>query len=70
LSGTRHTGDYFDSMNLFEEVVEEACLAVHGKTILNTRALKLISSVPGNGFKLTDAIKELTGLDVLNMQKD
>lgn len=62
-------GDYFDSMNLFEEVVEHACLAVHGKTNIEYQGVEIDFKRPWKRIKMVDAIKEHTGLDVMNMTK-
>ncbi|MFA5405344.1 MAG: lysine--tRNA ligase [Ignavibacteria bacterium] len=63
-------GDYNDSMNLFEEVVEQACLAVHGKTKIEYQGVELDFKRPWKRLKMTDAIKEKTELDVLKTSKD
>jgi lysyl-tRNA synthetase, class II len=63
-------GDYFDSMNLFEEVVEEACIAIHGKTAVTYQGVEIDFKRPWKRLRMVDAIKEKTGLDVLSMKKD
>jgi lysyl-tRNA synthetase class 2 len=63
-------GDYFDSMNLFEEVVEQACIAVHGRTKVEYQGVELDFRSPWKRVKMADALKEHTGLDALNMKKD
>lgn len=62
-------GDYNDSMNLFEEVVENACLAVHGKTEIEYQGTKINFARPWKRIKMTDAIKNKTGLEVNEMKK-
>jgi lysyl-tRNA synthetase class 2 len=62
-------GDYKDSMNLFEEVVEKACYAVHGKTDVTYQGVELNFARPWKRIRMVDAIKEKTGLDVLDMKK-
>lgn len=62
-------GDYFDSMNLFEEVVEHACIEVNGGTKVNYQGVELDFKRPWKRVKMVDAIKSKTGLDVLNMKK-
>lgn len=63
-------GDYNDSMNLFEEVVEKACLAVHGKTNIKYQGVELDFKRPWKRLKMTDAILKKTGLDVITTRKD
>jgi lysyl-tRNA synthetase, class II len=63
-------GDYNDSMNLFEEVVEQACISVHGKTKIEYQGFKLDFKRPWKRIKMTEAIKEKTGLDVFKTSKD
>ncbi|MFI5211710.1 MAG: lysine--tRNA ligase [Ignavibacteria bacterium] len=63
-------GDYFDSMNMFEEVVENACLAVNGSTRINYIDTEIDFKRPWKRIKMVDAIKEKNGIDVLNMTKD
>ncbi|MBE2254937.1 MAG: lysine--tRNA ligase [Ignavibacteria bacterium] len=62
-------GDYTDSMNLFEEVVENACMAVHGKTEIEYQRTMINFARPWKRIKMTDAIKNKTGLDVNEMKK-
>ena len=63
-------GDYNDSMNLFEEVVEKACLAVHGKTNIKYQGVELDFKRPWKRLKMKDAILKKTGLDVMTTRKD
>jgi lysyl-tRNA synthetase class 2 len=62
-------GDYFDSMNLYEEVVEQACIDVNGKTEAEYQGVTLDFKRPWKRLKMTDAIAEKNGIDVLNMKK-
>ncbi|MCI0449488.1 MAG: lysine--tRNA ligase [Chlorobi bacterium] len=62
-------GDYNDSMNLFEEVVEQACISVHGKTKIDYQGTELDFKRPWKRLKMVDAISERNGIDVLNMKK-
>ncbi len=62
-------GDYTDSMNLFEEVVEQACIDINGKTKIEYQGTEIDFKRPWKRLKMTDAIKEKTGIDVLNMKK-
>ena len=60
-------GDYNDSMELYEEVVEQACIEVNGKTNVEYQGTEIDFKRPWKRLKMADAIKEKTGLDVLNM---
>jgi lysyl-tRNA synthetase, class II len=62
-------GDYFDSMNLYEEVVEKACLEINGTTEIEYQGTKLSFKRPWKRLRMVDAIKEINGIDVLNMKK-
>lgn len=62
-------GDYFDSMNLFEEVVEQACIDVHGKTNVIYGEVELDFKRPWKRVRMAEAILEKTQLDVMNMKK-
>lgn len=63
-------GDYFDSMNMFEEVVETTCLAVNGSTKINYIDTEIDFKRPWKRLKMADAIKEKNGIDVLNMTRN
>lgn len=63
-------GDYFDSMNMFEEVVEQACIDIHGTTKVNYGDTELDFRRPWKRLKMTDAIRQKTDLDVLQMKKE
>jgi lysyl-tRNA synthetase class 2 len=65
----RAYGDYFDSMDLFEEIVEQACIDVNGTTRVKYGEVELDFKRPWRRLKMTDAVKEKTGLDVLSMKK-
>ncbi|MEO8664459.1 MAG: lysine--tRNA ligase [Ignavibacteria bacterium] len=62
-------GDYTDSMNLFEEVVEQACIDVNGDTKVAYGDIEIDFKRPWKRIKMTDAIQLKTGLNVLNMKK-
>ncbi|MBX7044123.1 MAG: lysine--tRNA ligase [Ignavibacteria bacterium] len=62
-------GDYFDSMNLFEEVVENACIAVNGKPEAEYCGTLLDFSRPWKRLRMADAIKDKTGVDVHSVSK-
>lgn len=63
-------GDYFDSMDTFEEVVEQACIAANGTTKVMYGETEIDFKRPWKRLKMVDAIKEKTGLDVITMKKD
>lgn len=63
-------GDYNDSMNLVEEVVEQACIAVNGTTKITYIDTEIDFKRPWRRLKMVDAIKGKNGIDVLNMKKD
>jgi len=63
-------GDYTDSMSLFEEIAEQACIAVHGKTEIEYQGVTINFKSPWKRLKMTDAILEATGLNVLELTKD
>jgi len=62
-------GDYNDSMDLFEEIAEQACISIHGTTTVKYQDTELNFGRPWKRLKMTDAIKQKTGLDVNNMKK-
>jgi lysyl-tRNA synthetase class 2 len=63
-------GDYFDSMNLFEEVVEQACIDIHGTTRVKYGEIELDFKRPWKRIRMTEALKTKLGLDVIEMKKD
>ena len=63
-------GDYNDSMNLYEEVCEQACLDIHGSTKVKYQDVELDFKRPWKRIKMADAIRIKTGLDILTSKKD
>lgn len=61
--------DYNDSMNLFEEIVENAAIDALGTTVINYQGTEIDLKRPWKRIKMTDEIKEKTGLDVINMTR-
>jgi len=57
-------GDYYDSMDLFEEVVEKACLAVHQFTAIEYQGTLIDFKRPWKRIKMIDAIFDKTGIEV------
>ncbi|MGA2669207.1 MAG: lysine--tRNA ligase [Ignavibacteria bacterium] len=56
-------GDYNDSMNLFEEVIEQACIDVNGTAKIKYQDTELDFTRPWKRRKMADILKEVTGLD-------
>lgn len=63
-------GDYFDSMNMFEEVVETACMDIHGTTKVMYGDIELDFKKPWRRLRMTEAISQKLNIDVMNMKKD
>jgi len=63
-------GDYFDSMNLFEKVVEQACIDANGTTKIMYGETEIEFKAPWKRVKMVDAINEKNGIDVLSMSKE
>lgn len=62
-------GDYFDSMNMFEEVVETACVDANGTSTVKYGDVEINFQRPWKRVRMVDAIKTKTGLDVMSMSK-
>jgi len=63
-------GDYFDSMNMFEEVVETACMDIHGTTKVMYGDIELDFKKPWRRLRMTEAITQKLNIDVMSMKKD
>jgi lysyl-tRNA synthetase class 2 len=63
-------GDYNDSMDLFEEVIEQACLAVNGTSKVKYQDTELDFSRPWKRRRMMDILREVTRLDMLNMKRN
>lgn len=63
-------GDYFDSMNMFEEVVEQACIDVHGTSKVIYGDTEIDFTRPWKRIKMAEAIQQKTDLNVLQMKKE
>jgi len=63
-------GDYNDSMDLFEEVIEQACIDVHGTNKVKYQDTEINYRRPWKRIKMIDALNEKAGIDVLNMKKN
>lgn len=59
--------DYNDSMDLFEEIIENAAKESLGTTVVNYQGTEIDLKRPWKRIKMTDVLKMKTGLDVVNM---
>ena len=59
--------DYNDSMDLFEEIIENAAKESLGTTVINYQGTEIDLKRPWKRLKMTDVLKMKTGLDVVNM---
>lgn len=62
--------DYNDMMQLAEELIEKTALKINGTTKINLNGKSIDLKTPWKRIKMTDAIKEYTGLDVMSMSDD
>ena len=62
--------DYNDMMDLFEEIVRTACLAVNGTLEIEYDGKKFDLSKPFARRSMADLVKEYTGVDFLAIQTD
>lgn len=62
--------DYTDMMALTEEIVEKTALAVNGTTTITFEGKDIDLKTPWPRMKLTDALMEYAGLNVLAMSDD
>jgi lysyl-tRNA synthetase class 2 len=62
-------GDYNDSMNLYEEVIEQACIEVNGKTKITYQDTEIDLKRPWRRVKVADLLKQKTGIDVNKMSR-
>lgn len=63
-------GDYFDSMNLYEEVVEQACIDVHGTTRVTYIDTELDFKRPWKRIRMIEAIEQKIDINVMTMKRD
>lgn len=61
--------DYFDSMNLFEEVVENAAKAVYGSANITYQGTQINLNRPWKRLKMTDAVNQKNNIDILKMTR-
>jgi lysyl-tRNA synthetase class 2 len=57
-------------MNMFEEVVEQACIDIHGTTTVKYGDIDLDFKRPWKRIRMIEAIQQKTDLNVMNMKKD
>jgi lysyl-tRNA synthetase class 2 len=63
-------GDYNDMMSLAEELIVDTAMKVNGTTELNFDGKQIDLKTPWKKMKMTDAIKEYSGMDVMSMSDD
>ncbi len=63
-------GDYHDGMRMVEEVIAKACKAVNGTTKITYQGEELDFTPPWRRVTMADAIKEHTGIDVLEKSEE
>lgn len=59
-------GDYFNSMDLFEKIVERAAISANGTTKIVYQGVEIDLKRPWKRLKMVDVIKDKTGIDVQN----
>ncbi len=62
--------DYNDMMNLAEELIVNTAMTVNGSTKVTFDGIEIDLKTPWRRIKVTDAIKEYSGLDVMSMNDD
>jgi lysyl-tRNA synthetase class 2 len=62
--------DYTDMMKLAEELIVKTAVEISGSTVLNFDGKEINLSPPWKKMKMTEAIKEYSGLDVSAMTDD
>ena len=63
-------GDYNDMMALAEELIVDTVMKVNGSPKVNFDGKEIDLTTPWKKIKMTDAIKEYSGLDVMTMSDD
>jgi len=63
-------GDYNDMMALAEELIVDTVMKVNGSPKVNFDGKEIDLTTPWKKIKMTDAIKEYSGLDVMAMSDD
>ncbi|MBN1495875.1 MAG: lysine--tRNA ligase [Spirochaetes bacterium] len=62
--------DFNDMMAITEELIEQTALAVNGSTAISYEGKEIELKTPWKRLRVTDALKEYTGLDVMVMSDD
>lgn len=62
--------DYNDMMNLAEELIVSTAIAVNGSTKVRFDGKEIDIKTPWKRIKLTDAIKEYAGLNIMSLSDD
>ncbi|HOO71305.1 MAG TPA: lysine--tRNA ligase [Spirochaetota bacterium] len=63
-------GDYQDMMAITEEIFEQTALKVNGSTMATFEGKEIDLKTPWKRIRVTDALREHAGLDVLNMSDE
>jgi len=61
--------DYEDMMRITEEIFEQTALAINGNTRVNA-GVEIDLKTPWRRLKVVDGLKEMAGLDVMNMNDE
>jgi len=62
--------DYYWMMNLFEEMIEEVALKLHGTTRISVEGREIDFKRPWPRLTMYDAIKQYAGIDISEMDED
>ncbi len=62
--------DYQDMMNITEELIEKTAIEVNGTTKVTFDGKEIDLKTPWKRIKVTDAIKEYAGIDVMELSDD
>ncbi|MDR3238005.1 MAG: lysine--tRNA ligase [Spirochaetia bacterium] len=62
--------DYEDMMRITEEIFEQTALAMNGSTKMMTGGIEIDLKTPWPRMKVVDGLKEIAGVDVMNMSDD
>jgi len=60
-------GDFNDMMELAEKIITETAIAINGTTVVKSGDKEINLKGPWKRIKMTDAIKEYSGIDVMNL---
>jgi len=63
-------GDYNDMMALAEEIIVDTVMKVNGSPKVNFDGKEIDLTTPWKKIKMTDAIREYSGIDVMSMSDE